>query len=500
MSSKMGNITQLAFKAISDDQLLLDKYSTPEAVLDYLEDTKNFKNLSDQLKETMREAGVCDENSSQEHYVDTLYERLVKQDTECGKEKTRNINTVKRWLNGTTQSIRYRTDVIEICFALELDSELAVSLLNKCGYNGFNVRNAEDAAYLYGILNHRPLSVVRKIIDDFNSHMAESQNNGSESFDNVHSGCTTYFLDQIMGNSNWTNDDEFLNTFLIPNKAKFIGYTAAAVSEYYVLKNRLFIVVLMDAVSSYNEGHLVSEYNDDSNEDITHNDIPVSFAVKSALRKCSESSSVLNAVNSMLKEDMSNTNDILSQIKEIIIHSDTDIDTQMQIADFLNDIMKIEGVLKFAVKSIRGEKDRIRKYSESALKDTVMKEFPNDKSFANFEKDYSKISRDMATRKAIILMYYITYAYEYSSYIMDYTYESEIFGDMGFAEFMDGLNLILSKSKLPPLYPANQFDWLILRSIREFDISDLEDADSPIEFFNDVISFSFGDEHEQLSF
>ena len=57
------------------------------------------------------------------------------------------------------------------------------------------------------------------------------------------------------------------------------------------------------------------------------------------------------------------------------------------------------------------------------------------------------------------------------------------------------VNRLLKRCRLSPLYPADQFDWLILRSIREFEIGDPdEEEDNPIAFFNDVLDFSFGEE------
>ena len=92
-------------------------------------------------------------------------------------------------------------------------------------------------------------------------------------------------------------------------------------------------------------------------------------------------------------------------------------------------------------------------------------------------------------------MYYIVYAYEFRSYMDDYTYSSALFSQMGFAEFFDGLNHLLERCRLSPLYPGNQYDWLILRSIREFEIGDPDEDDSnPIAFFNDVLEMSFSEE------
>ena len=492
----MGNITQMALRAATDEELLYEKYSTADAVLDYLLEESNFKSLADVLKETMVKAGLCEEDISPSKFVEILHKCIKVQDEECGLSETISRKTVNRWLTGATKSIRDRDDAIKICFALKLNLELTTNLLCKCGFSVLNVRSAKDATYLYCILNNRPWNAANHILESYCTSSSEEDTKVVRS-QNDHSGSTTILMEnQLFANSDWENDDEFLNTFLIPNKSKFIGYAKTALNEYYTLKNKLYLLVFM--YTAHDEEHLIFERYEDIENDISQKDIPVSLAVRSALRKSSNSSLLLYPAFSLLKEDLRNTMKALDEVLKIA-DSNTDIESQIQISDFLNDIMKTEGFLKYTIECIRGKDGRIRKYSDSELKDSVMKEFPDDHSFANFEKDPSRISQGMAVRKALILMYYMAYSFEYSSYLTDYEYTSDLFGEMGFSEFIEGLNKILSNCKLAPLYPANQFDWLILRSIREFEVSEnLEDNDSPLDFFNEVISFSFPPDPETI--
>ena len=554
-----SSVTALALRAITDEQLLIDRYSTPEAVLDYLQNEKNFKELSALLKETMVNAGVCKETDPQSSFISELYRRLVEQDTACGITTKRSNAAVKNWITGKTKSIRYRNSVIELCFALKLDLEQSGNLLNKCGYNSFNVRNAEDAVYLYCILNGRPLSAAKKIMAEYYSSNSDINSYSAMEKRIDHSGSTTIILEnQIMANSNWNNDESFLKSFLIPNKSKFIGFASTALYNYYMLKNYLYTTVFIN--DEVDEHHLVQEWFEENTE-VLRTEISVSLACKSALRKYSHEISVLfemarsstadtddtkfrvllnkNAdiilqlfpglspgminvgtghndlsdvkqaiiscdndavirlcdANSMLDDRMRNTREVLYYVRNGIL-SCKDIKSQKQFARFCLDIMKTEGFLKHVIDSITSDSLRIRKYTDSSLKESVMKEFPDDKSFANYEKDPRVIDKGMTIRKAIILMYYIAYAYEFSTslYSEDFTYDSELFGDLGFSEFIDGLNQTLTSCRLASLYPANQFDWLILRSIREFEVSDYSDEkDNPLAFFNDVLAYSFGD-------
>lgn len=569
MSSNMGSVTQLALRAITDEQLLQDKYSTPEEVLDYLQEESNFKSLSTLLKETMIAAGVCTESDPESNFINELYNRLVKQDKDCKKDKKRNKITIERWVTGKeisgtkSKSIRYRNDAIEICFALNLNLDLSRTFLNKCGYNSFNIRNAEDATYLYCIISKRPLSAAKGILSRFLSHTIEEGAVNKVEIGN-HSGSTTIILEnQLLGHSSWESDDLFLETFLIPNRDKFIGFSLTALNKYYTFKNYLFSTVFIN--DTKNEKHFIWERFDE-NSDITKKDVPVSLALRSALRKynnsvdslfnlCRENNEsldaarvfaalkkVINDTNStklfpsilsdiidvgMLQPDISlfssvlrilreydneaisrlctanaelndmldNTEAALISIRNSILACD-DIKSQKQFSKVFSDSMKTEGLLKHVVDSIISNSGRIRKYTDSKLSESVMKEFPDDKSFANYEKDPRIIDKGMTIRKAVILMYYIAYAYEFSTtlYSDDPNYTSTLFGELGFVEFMDHLNETLSDCRLPALYPANQFDWLILRSIREFEVSDYaDDEDNPIAFFNDVLAYSFVD-------
>ena len=485
-----SSITMQAFHAIENENILLEKYATPDAVLDYLLDDSHFKTLSDLLRETMIEAGVCPPETTPESCADILYNRLVAQDTACGRQEQRTQITVRRWFTGKARSIRYREDVVEICFALGLTAPAAITLMNKCGFNGLSARSAEDATWLYCLLTGRPLATAEAILRAYHSSASlENEIHASPAaYTNPHSGETTLFLEKsLMEKTVLMSEDQFLRSFLMPNKECFIGYATTAVKEYYLLKNHLYIVVFLDAVGK--EAHLVAERNRNPASGISQEDIPFSLALRSALRKC-KPSSTLSGANALLKEDMSNAKEALLLVREIGA-TRQETDAQKEISVFLSDIMKAEGFLKYTVDSIRARSGRLRRYRESALRDTVMKSFPNDKTFAHFETDPAGISQGMTLRKVVILMYYIAYAYEFSEYLTDYNYVSQFFGEMGFGEFMEGLNAVLDRCRLPKLYPANQFDWLILRSIREFEIADMDDAEDPVEFFNQVLRDSF---------
>lgn len=520
----MGKVTKMAYRAVTDEQALLNEFSTPESVLDYLRNENEpeainiflhskeaFRGLSSVLKYIMLKAGICNESDPDSRFADKLYEMLLKQDSECGNAGNRKKITVSRWINGETLSIRHRDSVIEICFALGLDLSLTNELLNKCGYNSLNVRNAAEATYMYCILNHCPFSAAKELISKYAAWNADTiiaNNNDNARAAAVHSGSTTMILEQqLIEASSWESDDLFLESFLISNKPKFINYSSTTEQYYYRWKNILFTTVIYDELRK--ELTLI-EINEEAV--VPGTDLNILQAFRNALRKYQDEfvpedaamllvTSVLRKANGMLNKKMDNALEVVNTIRETIFHLE-DMEAQRYFALFLSDIMSTKDILKYALYSIRTNDGRFRHYTGvggSNLQMSVMKEFPRFEYFAGYERDPGITDRGMTVRKLFVVMYYITYSYEFSKefYIRDF--RSDVFDELGFYGFMEDLNEILQKCHLPLLYPANQFDWLILRCIRQFEIGeDYEEIDyendDPIALFNRVLAYSFGDD------
>ena len=528
----ISEIAQIAYNALECEKQLLDEYRTPEAVLDYLQNDKNFISLSEIIKAVMVKAQICEYNTPLSTYVDALFLRLIKQDEECNY-KTIPKNTVRNWLNGTSRSIRKRFTVIKICFALSLDLDKSKDLLNKCGYNGLNVRNAEEATYMYCILKNKSLVNARKILSIYKRLPPPSDISDNQDKIN-HSGDTTILLrkELLFNNVSWQNDEQFINTFLKPNRTKFIGYSINTVHSYYKIKNGWFISVIIYQLKQ-EEVLLrdILEQNDDyssgvlnkENANLTKKDIAFTQAFKSALKRYKKRvsmilkntsatdtkykpttiSETLLKAHSLLTEDMLNAFFVFSTIKKSYIENENDIQEQKELSIFLSYIIKIEGILKITIQHICNHNKRIRPLTLSSLSDSVMKEFPIPGGFSKYEQAPSIIDKGMIIRKTIILMYYLEYAYEWFYNAQAETFGSEIgsknisvlFKKFSFENFINELNKILTDCNLPTLYPALQFDWLILRSVRKFDVSDYDDLvdGSPAKFFNDVLAYSFGE-------
>ena len=488
MEEKMGDITKLAYEACSEEDRILQQFPTADAVLDYLYDDTNFKSLSQELKEIMIKNGICSKDDPDSSFVDALHERLCSLDKSLNRDNSRKRSNINNWFDGTSNSIGKLRDAIEICFALDLDYKLAKEFLNKCGFYMFNFRDASEVTYLYCLLAHRPLSAADSIIAAYNSAEYEPIYTTKESHE--HSGDTTkYFksLFDLTEGSNWSDDDSFLNSFLIPNKQKFISHSETCFREYIKLKNYAYLKVLLGSLENENaDTDVVDDFIDN---------IKV-YAEKDEFFSKLNSKMFLDIKKDKNKEFVGKDN--LPEICEALINYTLDnldnINIQQTVYSFLA-FLPPHKVLSSLCEAIIGNHDngRGRQMRQSKLYSSVLFKFPDRHKY--YVKDPSELHSGVR-RKMMIFLFYIAYAYELNPFLNeklgDSTFTPRLFGeDMGFDNFFKELNDLLDRCMLAPLYPANQFDWLILISLRQFELFTDDISDDPLQYFNEVIKQSF---------
>ena len=108
--------------------------------------------------------------------------------------------------------------------------------------------------------------------------------------------------------------------------------------------------------------------------------------------------------------------------------------------------------------------------------DDIMNRFPQERYLADMfrlpseatDKEHDKV------RKAFVLLYFANYALDPPP--------DDFFGDFAIA-----LNEELDHCGYAKLYPANPFDWLILKCIHSLDYANQEIEDNPVELFNAVL-------------
>jgi hypothetical protein len=106
----------------------------------------------------------------------------------------------------------------------------------------------------------------------------------------------------------------------------------------------------------------------------------------------------------------------------------------------------------------------------------IMERFPQERYLNEmFRVPQTATDREHDTaRKAFILLYFANYALDPPP--------DELFG-----EFVLALETELDKCGYAKLYPANPFDWLILKCVRSLDHIDQATGDNPIELFNEIL-------------
>ncbi len=558
------SITELAYRALTDSELLSTKYLTIEDVIAYLKDDSNFKSLSAQLKETMIKKGVCTEDDDMSVFVIRLYELLYTQD-EAQTESHKRTNDkkkptpwyekiVKRWFSGEVSYIKKRQDLISIIFALKLSLTEATEFLNKCGYSILNVRDPEDAVYIYCLLNKKSLSDAYSILDRFNeatknSSFSESEKStkldiGINKIGSVNGNTTYLLMDQIL-KSSWENDDDFLKTYLLKNKDSFISYSKTALREYHRLKNPLYFQTLRKCLINEEEEYrqrlkevLFCKKNKISIKDgtaisINENDVEVSYKFVSTIRafaryvdktdeEYKDSISFWKDADDMLIAEAEvnngatdltdigayhteyNYTEVLDTIEKYAYsHLEDDI-VQSTVSLFLTTTVTASRMFDEWLPSISKltdestEDGRYRRQSIDYFDQNILHCFPKRQIFTRFENSPDKLTHDLTLRKTIILLYYINYAADYVKALSDpeadYGAETNF---KGLKTFIKQLNALLESCQLGVLYPANHFDFLIMRSIIEIEVCPPFTDEEPIKFFSDALKLIFGDELDE---
>jgi len=286
--------TEIAQNILLTEEFQRRKFTDPNEVLKFLQDKQYFKSLSDQLKETMVDAGICKSDSDLDQFINSLYQALVQQDNaqteehkrkgKKGENKPFSKNTIRDWLNGDTIRIKNREDMIRICFALRLSYENAVELMDKCGHTHFNTRSVKDTAYKYCLLRGKDLKTAYSFIDYYNENSQTTDSDNQKiplqtklanqvNLSKSSTGNTTNWLEEHITNYAWENDESFMG-FLVDNQDMFISYSKNALFEYNKLKNSIYFPVLRALIRDQQD-----LFNDKQREDIKHHNDAESFPI-----------------------------------------------------------------------------------------------------------------------------------------------------------------------------------------------------------------------------
>lgn len=489
------NITELARRELEED---LDRYETPQECLEYLLDASHFKNISKELVEILQNVcGLTDHNTDE--MVQFVAEKIMELENPEGftKEALRNKKkVVARWFNKNV--VPDRESAIKICFALKLDYEKTKDFLRKgCKSYAFNVRNAEDAVYMYCLMKGRTYAEAQDLLDQYYDAKAPEISPADASAPSS-SSTTQILLQEIkngsMDESALESDDAFLEKVLIPNKNRFTGYAKTATKIYYeqkqCLQERLIRNSINEAVNGeitanvqkYPEEFQVEEYN------------AAIYRLLNTLRAFSADHDEFSPMLSKLEADHILASNIWADIMELF-----DQEAFKDPCDkgaFLDKMMPIDAMLREVMHNLpidRWKTDRdFTSYSRSSLNDLVQG-LTIKRGYEAFEKDPKKNTFTTSTRKIIMLMFYLNYI---DGWTPDTDYDEKNY-DLFFNELTD----ILDDCQFASLYHADPFDWLMLRSVigiercepwadmqqNDVDINEID----PSEYFFEVLRLSF---------
>lgn len=458
-------------------------------------------------------------------------------------------------------SLILRSDAIAVCFALGMDYDDAQKFLDEIGMEELNNGNPEEAIYIKCLRNHESFSTAKDLIKSRNKKLRkETDANEIQEYSSMStSGNTTVTMkNDLFDLSNWDTDESFLNTFLIPKRKLFIDYSKTALKEYYKLKIPIYLYTLRDQLEAesdnYKEFRRQQYLNtkpkwrlkEEGYKDLKQYTM-VSRRFVSRLKIYSSELILFKRVNNIAKQNVNLKNrngeptsdnfinlnptkeafDYL--IENINIYTLNDIELT-KISNFLSEVVTARVMLQKWLPSVADSDEdgteyvdadgnnkikdsRTRKYSDSILSSSYNVEkndkiqhndnsnlfldsFTNRQFFTKYENNPANgdLSR-IAIRKTIILLYYLNYAYASTGKLSSLDNMGEF--ELGFENFIVNLNNILGKCQLGKLYLANQYDWLILKSVVYLDTHPNEyDEDSlPSQFLDDILESSFSESY-----
>ena len=463
----------------------IEEYMTPEESLAFLSRPNNRNTISRQLIRTMQAVGVDAEESEMSNLLSDLLVKLNNYDSPELKKSTK--RTVKGWFEKNARMDREMA--FQCCFALNLDIALSEELLRKgCFMNGFNMRDAKEAIYFFCLLNHLPYSHALELYQKFDA-APTVEKAGPEIG-------TMTIVESIKG-FDWSSEDNFLQSFLIPNKSAFTSHSQNAKATYENEVGNLCYNII--------DAHLrMIQDSDVVLDDVTTRRFTY-------WKKDRVLDRVLNYI-----EIKGEKNDTYREIAELV-HKEEYIDGKEAAEpvirfvedhryDFQRDWKKVftpvsifsecvYGIPEIwsANKKIDREGDFVpykdfAGYKQSELftygqANDVLSSVPVSRKITKLDNELSQ-----ATRKTIILMSFFNYCYR----VLRLNNNEATYDD-----FYDSLTEKLERCHLAYLYAGDPFDWLILKSVSLLeltsDVYDYEEDANPLEYFNEVLEMSFPD-------
>ena len=470
----MSEITEFAIRALEEDSCM---YETAEECLSFLEDDSHFKNISKELTEVLHE--TCGISGERKVLINELCSRIMDLEYPDGYSKNAFKNkrkTVERWFK--ENRVPDRAYAIEICFALGLGYKEAVQFLRKgCKSYAFNVRSAEEAVYMFCLLNGKSYQEAEELLrqyreSDGNADIAKT-NETSAKKESTDSHTTRFLIDSLKSgkcnDKTWEDSESFLQNYLLPNRIRFTNYAKTATRFYYDLKEELQVNVISDNLEiDYFYFNLGREERD-----------TCLLRLLEILQDDSSSYEDIDELYNSLANDFSSATTVWKDFVSIL--SDTKHPLFKEKNTLLNKLMPLDELLrnvfcdvpydwsKFSYEkgkkggevTVKSDRD-FASYKRSLLEDLVQGILLKS-TFEKFEAAPELNTYTALSRKIIILMFYLNYVYDWK--------HKKTEKEKSYKLFFNELTDILDDCQFACLYHADPFDWLILRSIKEWEIN-----------------------------
>ena len=406
-----------------------------------------------------------------------------------------------------------------ICTALGLSKDETNTLLNKCGFTGLNIRSAQEAVLLYCTANQLPLTEAIEIYDEYLKAAPETFTDKKET---IKSTDTTRRLDEMLDALYKGSKEEFLNTFLIPNKGKFISYSKLGYKEYLKIKIPFFLTAIYEGLEQENQNGLIDlklrndslrrKHKDDSLRKITDSQIKLSSSFFKELKKAEkEGNSIIHELfeagfyyGYFINPDgavINNLPESCEYIARLTTKNKDDFEFLYEMNEFVSNVISWDDVFRILLPAIISEKtERKNPYSASkTLKETVFFKFPSRQSLKAYEGNLAEYGITDYIRKGIVLMYFYAFLYEFTADYNKASFFDRCFSENTFEGFINDVNAVLLRCRYAPLYPANHFDRMVLLTVRKIELTEPDELEKCRDYLNDVIETAFNEGAEQCS-
>jgi hypothetical protein len=453
-----SNITIQARTALEYTEFTEDYIEAELAknISEFLSDDANFRSFYDGVVQQLRIIAERDENKKlitaiETNDKDTIFKALRKLLQDKGVYTNRPGENEKLWFENKT--LPTKPNAIKLCFAFGLSSKSTPKtagefLFRVCKINGFNYRVADDIIFLYTLEHGKSHAYALELIKKYEERVKAT----GVTFNDGEETRSTQQIQAMFPDLSVINETTFME-ILYQHAHDFIGYNKTAKRALQELFDKL--------TDTYKVGvefiNWVWQGDDDN-----------------CYYRGERESDISDCDGTDLHTYVSDGR-----------RTDIEVYDEVVVSKFIDALIAKKKV---------DEKIALKNSLSTIIENWSNKtELENLKSYAADNRDATTADGKKATSKSnyyhhifargtFILLYFNKYYLECESYFSENDYPNTKF----FHLFYDELNQALQECSYSALYPANPFDWLILKCAKLID-EDWNDEADMITVFTEVI-------------